>query len=233
MKKEEILNDILQKVENRLGMYSFLARIFRVEVDQVLLEQILKVLEQDENERQELGRGEELLIEFFASSQGDVLTDLAVDFVKVFIGAKENAGALPYESFYTSKEKLIMQEARDKVVELYRQEGLDRSDKFSEPEDHFAFELEFMAYLCQKSREYLTSNQFDDLAPELQKQLTFVETHLVNWAPDFLEDVRKSAETDFYKAIAMITEGFLANEKQIIQQLMDTSSLLLKEPSAS
>lgn len=219
MTTEEILADITKELDYRLGMYAFLARVFRIEIDQEFLDQLNEIYVTGHGERQLSGEGEEILAKFLSRHHDNLIVDLAVDYVKIFIGARQKAGALPYESFYTSKEHLIMQEARDQVVMFYRAEGLDRSDQYSEPEDHIAFELEFMAYLCQKSKDYLTSNQFLDAWLGLGKQKTFVETHLLNWAPDFLKDVSQSADTDFYKAIAKISSDFLMKEIQSIEHL--------------
>ena len=219
MTKENTLANITKELDYRLGMYAFLARVFRIEIDQEFLDQLNEIYITGEGERQLSSAGEEILVNFLSRHHDNLIVDLAVDYVKVFIGARQKAGALPYESYYTSKEHLIMQEARDQVVMFYRAEGLDRSDQFTEPEDHIAFELEFMAYLCQKSKDYLVSNQFVDALIGLRKQRAFVETHLLNWTPDFLKDVAQSADTDFYKAIAKIASDLLMKEIQSIELL--------------
>lgn len=57
------------------------------------------------------------------------------------------SAAYPFESVHTSPKRLMMQEARDEVLAVYRSEGLDKLPSWKESEDHIALELEFMAVL--------------------------------------------------------------------------------------
>jgi len=122
---------------------------------------------------------------------------------------------------FTSAERLLMQRARDEVLAIYREEGLDRSDDFKEPEDHIAIEFEFMGYLCQKALESLDADETEAAKGSLQKQKEFLDKHLLVWVPQFCKDVQKSARTDFYKAIAQITEEHLSYESDAIAELME------------
>jgi len=216
MNKLSSVAEIEKEIDYRESVYAFLARVYRIEVNQELWEEMIENFVQKNEKLTSSGEGEQLLKDFLTKKHDDVITDLAVDYVDIFIGAERKAGAPLYESIYTSKEHLIMQEARDQVLSWFHSEGLERSEKFKEPEDHFAFELEFMMYLCQKSRENLLSNQFEEALTYLNKQKSFLHEHLLNWAPRFLADVQKSAGTDFYKAIAKITRQFLIEDDQSI-----------------
>jgi anaerobic sulfite reductase subunit A len=122
---------------------------------------------------------------------------------------------------YTSPERLLMQRARDEVLAMYREEGLDRSDDFKEPEDHIAMEFEFMGYLCQKALESLDTDDAEAAKASLQKQKEFLDKHLLVWVPQFCKDVQKFARTDFYKAIAKITEEHLSYENEAIAELTE------------
>ena len=55
----------------------------------------------------------------------DSVTELAIDFVRTFIGHGVNAysAAYPYESVYTSERRLMMQEARAEVLQTLRENG--------------------------------------------------------------------------------------------------------------
>jgi len=107
------------------------------------------------------------------------------------------------------------------VLKIYREEGLDRAEEFNEPEDHVAFELEFMAYLCQKTTEVLKDGDKGSALGYLKKQQEFLEKHLVPWVPAFCNDVQRVARGDFYKAIAKITNGYLGMEQDLIGELVD------------
>jgi len=216
---------IAELVSNRASMYSLLARWFRIEVDQELLDQMAKMDFSVEADQPDIAEGYRMLKGFLASVSPDTLTDLAVDYAGAFLGAGKTVGgaAFPYESVYTSLGGLIMQDARDQVLRLYREEGLDRSEELEVPEDHLALELEFMAYLCQKTLESLEAGHDPTVAEYLGKQKTFLHQHLLNWVPSFCADTQQFAQTDFYKAAAKVTHGFLKMEQVLIDGLVEAT----------
>lgn len=209
-------------ISNRASMYLLLARLFRIEADQPLLDQMARMDFSVEVDQPEIAEGYRMLRDFLARLSPSTLTDLAVDYAGVFLaaGKLEGGAAFPYESVYTSPDHLIMQEARDQVLKLYREEGLDRSDAFQVPEDHLALEFEFMAYLCQKTHAARAANENQVAAECLAKQKNFLEQHLLNWVPAFCADVQRIARTDFYKAVAQVTRGYLEMEQTLIESLI-------------
>ena len=77
---------------------------------------------------------------YLSGADAHAITDLAVDYVRAFIGHGVDAysAAYPFESVYTSPKRLMMQEARDEVLAVYRSEGLDKLPSWKESEDHIA-----------------------------------------------------------------------------------------------
>ncbi|MCJ7567034.1 MAG: molecular chaperone TorD family protein [Anaerolineales bacterium] len=205
---------------NRMSTYAFLSRLCRIEADQELLDRILALEFSSTEGIPEIDEGYRILHGYVEKAGENTLTELAVDYAKIFLGVQSQLGIYPYESVYTSKEKLIMQEARDQVVQLYRQEGLDRAADYREPEDHIALELEFMAYLSQKTIDALQDGEGEEVVRFLEKQKLFLEEHLMNWVPAFCEDMEQIAQTDFYTATAKITKGFLALEDGLVGDLI-------------
>ena len=210
-------------VSNRGCMYGFLARIYRVEVDQELLDQMAKMDLSVDVDEHDISEGYRMLKGFLGHLRESTLTDLAVEYARIFLGAgsARGEGAYPYESVYTSPKRLVMQDARDQVLKIYREEWLDRAEEFHEPEDHLAFELEFMAYLCQKTTEALKAGDNGAALGYLEKQQDFLEKHLIPWVPAFCADVERVAQGDFYKAVAKITVGYLGMEQDLMGELMD------------
>ena len=222
-------------VANRGSMYGFLARIYRQEVDQNLLDRMAAMDLSAEVAVPKLAEGYRMLSDFLAHGVRETtLTELAVDYARVFLGAGLGGGqaAYPYESYYTSPQRLIMQDARDQVLHAYREEGLDRAGDFNEPEDHAAFELEFLAYLCHKAAEALGGGDVAAAVPWLRKQQAFLEQHLAVWFPTFCSDVELVARTPFYKAISMITAGYLALEQPLLGSLLAEAEGAPTEPGA-
>lgn len=197
-----------------------LARLYRTEVDSDLLTQMTKTDLPAESGVPELDLGHRELKIFLKHQTEHALTDLAVDYARIFLGIRRGHSAFPYESVYTSPDKLTMQEARDEVVKIYREEDIDRADGVTEPEDHIAFELEYMALLCQKAIEAIDGDDWSLVQDYLKKQSEFLERHLTNWVPDFCRDLLAAAELDFYKSTAHLTRGFLELEQETIPALM-------------
>lgn len=222
-------------VANRGSMYSFLSRVYRQEVDQELLDGMAAMDLSAEVAVPELAEGYRMLSDFLAHGVRETtLTDLAVDYARVFLGAGLGGrqAAYPYESYYTSPQRLIMQDARDQVLQAYREEGLDRAGDFHEPEDHAALEFEFLAYLCHKAAEALRGGDVAAAAASLRKQQEFLEQHLAVWLPAFCSDIERVARTQFYKAVAMITAGYLALEQGLLGSLVAEAEGASTEASA-
>jgi len=207
-------------ISNRAGTYAFLSRLYRVEADKALLEQISEMGLSTEVEEPDISEGYALLEQFIGRTTESTLTELAVDYARLFLGVSRGSGAFPYESVYTSEGRLFMQEARDEVLKVFREEGLDRADDFTEPEDHVSLEFEFMAFLCHKTLDALQKCDDEDALGYLEKQKVFLDNHILNWVPTFCKDVERFAQTDFYKAAAKITHGYLRLEGAILDELL-------------
>ena len=88
--------------------------------------------------------------EYLRHRHGGTRQELAVDYARVFLGAGsyDRILAPPYESVFTSEERILMQDARDGAVTYYRRGGLDLPADNTTPEDHLGFELQFAAVLA-------------------------------------------------------------------------------------
>lgn len=215
--------DYAEITASRKDMYRLLGRIYKIEADQILLDQMKGMEFPAECDTPELVRGFRMLEEYLRDPGRDPLTDLAVDYARVFLGAGQYesiASAYPYESVYTSPKRLMMQDARDQVVAIYRSKGLKKAEALDFPEDHIALELEFMAYLCQETQRALDQREWPLTADNFKEQADFLTHHLLNWAPAFCADIEKYAETKFYQAIAQVTRGFLHLEQTTLVNLI-------------
>ena len=209
-------------IANREKLYQFLGHIYKIEVDQTLLEQMEGMCFPNKCGEEELDAGYQMLEKYLRHPGNDPLTDLAVDYARVFLGAGivGNEAAYPYESVYTSPKRLIMQEARDQVMAAYRAKGLTKVETQDVPEDHIALELEFMAYLCHDTQQAIDRDDWEAVSVYIEEQLDFLTKHLLNWVPAFCVDIEKYAGTDFYKAVAKVTTGYLRLERNILENML-------------
>ena len=142
--------------------------------------------------------------------------------MRTFIGHGVDAfsAAYPFESVYTSEKRLLMQEARDEVLAIYRAAGLDKQDSWKEGEDHIALELEFEQILANRTVEALERGDEDEAFSLLTTQKNFLDDHLAAWAPMMTSDMRRFAKTDLYRGLAHLTDGFLSTDRAFLADVL-------------
>ena len=151
--------------------------------------------------------------------------DLAVDYAHTFLAAGTTKGenrACPYESVFTSRDGLIMQEARDDVYRYMLAEHLAPNENLRVPDDHLAFVFEFMANLCARFNEALEADDIPEARRIFNVQKEFFEKHIVNWIGRFCDAVEGCCRTSFYKGVSQMTRGFVSADKELIAE-MDAS----------
>ena len=197
-------------MKNRENFYRFLSRLFEKEVSASLLETLRHMTIPAAGT---LAEGAGMMTAFLAAPAADPADMLAADYAGTFLGAGKSDGscAYPYESVYTSKEHLVMQEAWAEVKSIYESRNLVLTSDMSDiKEDHIAAELKFMSLLSAKavSDPSLLTDQID-----------FLKEHLTNWCGKFLEDTEKYAETGFYKGLSKLTSAFLTADLETLENL--------------
>lgn len=214
--------EIALLMDSRASVYGLLARLYRVEVDKPLLEEMKKMKFPTATGNKSADEGYRLLHAYINKTWADSITELAIDYVETFIGNGVNgySAAYPFESVHTSERRLLMQEARDDVLATYRENGLKKG-QWSEGEDHIALEMEFMQIMTTRCAEYLRKDQDDAVAENLVKQNDFVGNHLSNWVPMLTSDMTKYAKTDFYKGLAKLTRGFIETEVDLLSEVTE------------
>lgn len=207
-------------LENRENIYRFLSRLYILEVDEDLLILMKNMEFPTECQETELNEGYRILEEYIKNTGTESLEELAADYAKAFLaaGVAQGLAAFPYESVYTDKRRLMMQDARNQVAGLYQSKNLKASDDmFRIAEDHIGLEMGYMAHLCEKSREAAKKEDRDKFGVYLKEQKSFLDTHLRNWVSGFCYDLGNYAETGFYQGVAKITKGFLELEHEMME----------------
>lgn len=167
--------------------------------------------------------------------------ELAVDFTSAFIGTKVVHGlsAVPYESVYKSEDGLLMQEPRNEVYRIYKKVAIKLKEGVNLPEDHLAFELEFMAVMSERAASLLLENasaespdgkplSSEDLDTQvaqqvlenLQLQRSFLSEHILSWFKEFSDRASSILKTRFYHGVLKITEGYLMMDVDTLDGLI-------------
>lgn len=202
--------------------YGLISRLYRVEVNQELLDAMREMSfpEHTGNERADKGYG--MILGYIESSGPNVLTDLAVDYVNAFLGHRNDSfcAAYPYESVYTSEKRLLMREARDEVLAIYRSEGFEKDESWKEGEDHIALELEFLQRLQIRMADALEAGNDEEATRLAHVQANFLDEHVLSWAGMLTVDMRRFAKTDFYRGLAWLTDGFLDIQRTLLADML-------------
>ncbi|MDR1712736.1 MAG: molecular chaperone TorD family protein [Coriobacteriales bacterium] len=215
-------SELIQLTEQRISTYGFLSRLYRKEVDEELLAELKKVRFPANTGNAAVDKGYRLIATFLGNVWDNTITELAIDYVRVFIGHGVDAfsAAYPFESVYTSEKRLLMQDARDEVLAIYRAAGLAKKSEWKEGEDHIALEMDYMQVLSQRTIEALQADDEDKAVEQLQLQLTFLNDHLYAWVGMLTTDMKRFAKTDLYQGLAWLTEGFLQTDQEFLSDLL-------------
>lgn len=219
-------NELAEMCDRRAGTYYLLARIYRTEADAELLATMRKMHFPVGTGNDKVDRGYLQIAKFLAGTWENSVSELATDYARTFIGGGIDgfSAAYPYESVYTSEKRLIMQDARDEVLAIYRSLGLDKSSQWTDGEDHIALELELMMTLCQRASKDLVAGDAAGARKCLETQKNFLDDHLNSWVPMFTADVRRFARLGLYHGVADLTEGFLEVESQLLEDILSGST---------
>lgn len=217
---QELTRETVDYLKVAANYYRFLSRLFYKELDDELIQAFVETQslaelseELDENERA-FAVGGNKMFRFLERRTPDTLTQSRCDYARVFLGAgqaQENPVA-PFESVYTSEDQLLMQGARDDVYRAFRAEHLVLDDEYNMPEDHIAFELQYLSRVALSVCEIAESEGLAQAQGRFEAYLAFFENHIANWVPKFCDDAEQLARTPFYQGLAQCTRAWVSME---------------------
>ncbi|NPA81979.1 MAG: dehydrogenase [Epsilonproteobacteria bacterium] len=143
--------------------------------------------------------GEESVEWFGKLSEEEILDRLNVDFSSLFL-----VNAHPIESIVLDDKDEALVGLQNPVMQFYFNHGYDLFlDKTEiQTPDHIALEFAFMQNLILKEE--------DRAARE------FLQTHLLQWAPQYLLAVAREAETPFYRELCEFAAEFLIADYDLL-----------------
>lgn len=211
--------DVLETNRLRAEFCGFLASVFLYELTSDQVEACAHMRFVDDGSV--LARGYRRIAAYLRHRDRATAQTLAVDYAHTFLGAGtyDKIMAPPYESVFTSEERLLMQDARDKALYYYRSEELDLPADNTTPEDHLGFELQFVTHMINRSSEALAAGDAVRFCELVEKQRSFLTFHQENWLFRFCDAIDEFCKTDFYHGIADLVRGYLEVERQTLDEL--------------
>jgi TorA maturation chaperone TorD len=130
---------------------------------------------------------------------------LAADFAGIYLNGA--FGASPYESVWVTDEHLTCQLPMFELRDLYAKAGLAVDDWRKRYDDHFVLQFQYMAHRLRES------------AVPLEALGVFVDEHVGYWFGDFARTVATRADTDFYRALALLTADWLERFRALVEEV--------------
>ena len=221
-----------RQLEDCIENYGMLSRLFRLEADKGLLQDMVEspCVDETGNAMFDNGYGK---MRSFLDSITDVArakSDLAIDYSLVFLGYGANPdnadatavrAAYPYESFFQTGSKALGGEHCSEVSSAYRAHAFMPTKTRIIAEDHIACELEFLQYLASLERDAVQGGDEDSAAKARRDSLDFLRSHLLLWIDDFRNEVEKHADTSFYVGLCEMTQGWLEIDEEALRESLD------------
>jgi TorA maturation chaperone TorD len=216
----------------RSTFYLFFSSVFATEatlktldnVDQILalLKQVPELIDPQINP--DLAAGYHGLIAFKenVSTKDKLLQTLARHYAKLFLGVGGKKTIFLCESSYFGDSNSLFQAPYFSVKELYNSINLQKKADFKEPDDHLALELTFMAKVSGTTKATETIANDDIYC--LNHQKNFIDEHLRRWVPKLTNQLNEIAPESFYTACALMLNGFLQIDAELVDQLIQAKS---------
>ncbi len=159
--------------------------------------------------------------------------ELAVDFTGAFAGVKvyEGKTAVPYKSVFTNSDGLLYQEGYRDVFQAFKAECVKKREGLDWPDDHISFMCEFMALLSRRTARALAAGDAAEALRELRVSRAFLDDNILSWFDRFGERALLLLKTRFYKGVLKVSKGFLALDRETIDDLVDVVSSEMPEPA--
>ena len=146
----------------------------------------------------------------------EVFHALKADYTRLFIGPGQVL-APPWESVFVKDGRMIFQEVTLHVREWYLRYNLQPVRLYIEPDDHIGLELTFLAHLAGLGLAALKKQDDVEFAAVVEAQRGFLSEHVLRWALIWCDQVGVYCRTNFYRGIALVVRGALAEMAAIFE----------------
>ena len=204
------MNEKLTESKQREFFYALYSRIFMKEID----ENLFKTLENKD------------IQEFFPNLKEWELyknlpqKQLAEEHLNVDFAEISLVNLIPYESFYLREDGMIESGGDNPVYKYYEEFDFTVEKGIARvlSPDHIGVELEFMYMLCQAQTKALEKDDIQAANELQQKQKSFLEDHILKWAPLYFINVKNEAQTPLYHDGAMMALDFILSDYEYLNK---------------
>jgi TorA maturation chaperone TorD len=221
MNNNSDLREYIDLTLARKTMYGFLSRIFLNEPTKEIVEKVRNPDFLSNLSEMEFKGALDHFDRFSERFKGDLNT-LSAEYSKLFLIPDKKYYVTPYESVYLTG--LLSQAPTMYVKKIFDREGLEISQDFDDFPDHIGIELEYMHFLCGREAEGRESDKNEETLRYLNKEMEFINEHLLLWVPKLSEKILANSNHDFYKGIAFLLRSFIDYDRDLIREFIDSES---------
>jgi len=200
--------------EARLELVDFVIDVFWDVPEEAFVERLLSgdIQLPEDSINDQLDEGFEML-EAWIDENADqsvsaVQDDLEREYTNLLVGPRPPV--LPHETNYREDTEFIG-EGLAEVDASYAAAGWAPPEDYPEEDDFVAVEMAFLRYLIERQREG------DEETVGYER--VFIEQHLSEWVVDFTDEMREEADKGLFLAAALICEGLVRFEDEIVAQI--------------
>jgi TorA maturation chaperone TorD len=159
---------------------------------------------------------EEFLATLDAASKNP--EDLKIEYTRLLIGPGK-LPAPPWESVYTTGERVIFQRSTLEIRNFYRSQGLLPELYPKVADDHIALELDFLRLLAERALTAFQTNEQESYQEALTASSDFLNEHLLTWVGKFASDLVESEKGTFYPLAAQALARFIDEDAAVLRVL--------------
>ncbi|HAT85567.1 MAG TPA: hypothetical protein DCS30_06245 [Rhizobiales bacterium] len=207
-------NHIVDDQAKRIFLYKWFANLFAKEIDETTLALYRTDTGQgllaEMKEIAAIAPTAQALREYAQKADpiSSIVNSLASSFAFLFLGSGGKKSVPPYESAFTGTTGRLYQAPASKMEALLLANDLSPGLLASEPADHLAIQLSLLAHLCEQG--------------STDKELAFLENHLLVWVADFACACKAHDQEGFYGTAAVSLVGWLKDQRDALHiQLAD------------
>lgn len=199
--------------EARLELVDFLVEVFWDVPGEEFVGRLLgeEVMLPEDSVNEPMDEGFEMLREWRAANRDRpveaVHGELESEYTNLFVGPRPPV--LPHETYYRDDTEFIG-EGLAEVEASYGAAGWSSPEEYPEEDDFIAVELAFLRNLIQRQRAG------EEEAVGFER--VFLREHLQEWVDAFVADVREEADPGLFLAAALIFQGLVAFEDELVEQ---------------
>ncbi len=201
----------MEQTQARSNIYALLSRVLMQEADPELID----IINQDENILEMMPNYKAWETRSTLQSSELIEQQLNPDFVNISL-----LHLIPYETFYTREDQMIETGGANPVTDMYS--AYDFMVDFEAARvvsaDHIGVELEFMHHLCEAQLNAMNDNDGEAVKEMMDVERTFLDKHLVRWAPLYLLNMKHEARTPLYYDAADMALEFMLSDFQYLSE---------------